>query len=67
MNIKQDSIILRNHNNMRNAILSNNGAEYSIHNYQNFFLEIQVISLIVLIYNLLLFTVINIYLLFYLV
>ena len=39
MNIKQDSIILRNHDNMRDAVLSNNGAEYSIHNYQNFFWE----------------------------
>ena len=37
MNIKQDSIILCNHDNMRDAVLSNNGAEYSIHNYQNFF------------------------------
>jgi hypothetical protein len=37
MNIKQDSIILRNHNNMRNAFFSDNAAEYSIHDYKNFF------------------------------
>jgi hypothetical protein len=37
MNIAQDSIILRNHNNMHEAFISHNAAEYSIHEHENFF------------------------------
>ena len=37
MNIKQDLIKLRNHDNMQEAIVSNNAENYSIHEYYNFF------------------------------
>jgi hypothetical protein len=41
MYIEQDSIILRNNNNMREAVLSHNAAEYSIHEQENFFWKFQ--------------------------
>jgi hypothetical protein len=37
MNIEQDSIILRNHDNMQEAVFSYDAKEYSIHEYDNFF------------------------------
>jgi len=41
MHIEQNSIILRDNNNMREAVLSHNAAEYSIHEYENFFWKFQ--------------------------
>ncbi|EXX62177.1 hypothetical protein RirG_164240 [Rhizophagus irregularis DAOM 197198w] len=41
MNIEQNSIVLRDNNNMREAILSNNATECSIHEYNNFFWKFQ--------------------------
>ncbi|PKY35003.1 hypothetical protein RhiirB3_455281, partial [Rhizophagus irregularis] len=37
MHIEQNSIILRTHENMREAVISHNAAEYSIHDHENFF------------------------------
>ncbi|CAB4404096.1 unnamed protein product [Rhizophagus irregularis] len=41
MNIEQNSIVLRDNNNMREAILSNKATECSIHEYNNFFWKFQ--------------------------
>ncbi|CAG8724644.1 16621_t:CDS:2, partial [Rhizophagus irregularis] len=41
MNIEQNSIVLRDNNNMREAILSNNATECSIYEYNNFFWKFQ--------------------------
>ncbi|PKK57879.1 hypothetical protein RhiirC2_720933 [Rhizophagus irregularis] len=37
MHIEQNSIILRTHKNMREAVISHNAAEYSIHDHEIFF------------------------------
>ncbi|CAB5190095.1 unnamed protein product [Rhizophagus irregularis] len=37
MHIEQNSIILRTHENMREAVISHNAAEYFIHDHENFF------------------------------
>ena len=37
MHIEQNSIILRTHENMREAVFSHNAAKYSVHEHKNFF------------------------------
>ncbi|POG81153.1 hypothetical protein GLOIN_2v1763779 [Rhizophagus irregularis DAOM 181602=DAOM 197198] len=45
MNIKQDMIDLRNHENMQEAIASHNAENYSIHEYDNFFWNFRIMNI----------------------